>query len=303
MRYHRAAPSDLIQSVSRALRVLEAVGCAPKGLTVKQVARRCELTLATTYVNLGKAALARDGSPAAALEYFERALAASPGDAEAARQRDWARAYQEGDLTRREDGTYVVGFEVADRFRELAAALAGPPTVDHGLRRAVADTGYSHYIGRWVAGRVAITSVVEGGRSPRTEDLIVGFDEGAHATALGKGLLAAMSSEQRAGYLQDNGMRPYTSHTLVDQAALAHDLAAGDRRGMYVEVGQYRPGVACVSAVVAQEREPESRVVVACTMPAAEFLSSAQRVRTRLAASAASLATALGHEDPDQPGT
>jgi len=266
VRYHRAAPSDLIQSVSRALRVLEAVGCAPKGLTVKQVARRCELTLATTY-------------------HLVRTLA------------------YEGYLTRREDGTYVVGFEVADRFRELAAALAGPPTVDHGLRRAVADTGYSHYIGRWVAGRVAITSVVEGGRSPRTEDLIVGFDEGAHATALGKGLLAAMSSDQRAGYLQDNGMRPYTPHTLVDPAALAHDLAAGDRRGMYVEVGQYRPGVACVSAVVAQEREPESRVVVACTMPAAEFLSSAQRVRTRLAASAASLATALGHEDHDQPGT
>src|SRR5204863_9867836 len=54
-------------------------------------------TLATTYVNLGKAALARDGSPATALDYFERALAASPGDAEAARQRDWAQAYQDGE--------------------------------------------------------------------------------------------------------------------------------------------------------------------------------------------------------------
>ncbi len=44
-----AEPSDLIRSVSRALRVLESVGRAPRGLTVKQIARRCELTVATTY--------------------------------------------------------------------------------------------------------------------------------------------------------------------------------------------------------------------------------------------------------------
>jgi tetratricopeptide (TPR) repeat protein len=54
------------------------------------------LTLATVYVNLGKAALAGDGSPTAALDYFQRALAANPGDAEATRQRDWALAYQAG---------------------------------------------------------------------------------------------------------------------------------------------------------------------------------------------------------------
>ena len=49
MRDPQAEPSDLIRSVSRALRVLEAVGQSPRGLTVKQVARRCELTVATTY--------------------------------------------------------------------------------------------------------------------------------------------------------------------------------------------------------------------------------------------------------------
>ena len=49
MRDPLAEPSDLIRSVSRALRVLESVGRAPRGLTVKQIARRCELTVATTY--------------------------------------------------------------------------------------------------------------------------------------------------------------------------------------------------------------------------------------------------------------
>src|SRR2546430_13666230 len=92
-------PSDLIRSVSRALRVLESVGGSPRGLTVKQIARRCELTVATTY-------------------HLVRTLA------------------YEGYVTRREDGTYTVGMEISDRFRELVVAFLGPQSVAEALRRA-----------------------------------------------------------------------------------------------------------------------------------------------------------------------
>src|SRR3982751_2670061 len=114
-----AEPSDLIRSVSRALRVLESVGRAPRGLTVKQIARRCELTVATTY-------------------HLVRTLA------------------YEGYVTRREDGTYTVGMEVSDRFRELVVAFRGPSTVAEVLRRAALDSGYSHYLARFVSGRVVL---------------------------------------------------------------------------------------------------------------------------------------------------
>jgi DNA-binding IclR family transcriptional regulator len=136
-----AEPSDLIRSVSRALRVLESVGRAPRGLTVKQIARRCELTVATTYL-------------------LVRTLA------------------YEGYVIRREDGTYIVGLEVADRYRELVSAFRGPPAVGDVLRRAAGDTGYSHYLGRFVGGRVAVTAVADGPRSPYVEDFVPGFDEG-----------------------------------------------------------------------------------------------------------------------------
>src|SRR3712207_1260831 len=79
-----AEPSGQIRSVSRALRVRESVGRAPRGLTVKQIARRCELTVATTY-------------------HLVRTLA------------------YEGYVIRREDGTYIVGLEIADRYRELVS--------------------------------------------------------------------------------------------------------------------------------------------------------------------------------------
>ncbi|MBE1485644.1 IclR family transcriptional regulator [Plantactinospora soyae] len=259
MRDPLAEPSDLIRSVSRALRVLEAVGRAPKGLTVKQIARRCELTVATTY-------------------HLVRTLA------------------YEGYVIRREDGTYIVGLEVADRYRELVTAFRGPPVVGESLRRAASDTGYSHYLGRFVGGQVAITALAEGPRSPYLEDLVPGFDEGAHATALGKALLATLTPEQRFRYLREYGMRPFTSATLVANDAFEADLAAGDRRGMHLELGQFRHGVACAAVLVTPDKDMERRVVLACALPAAEMMTSARVVRAKLLAVARAVADGLASE-------
>jgi DNA-binding IclR family transcriptional regulator len=119
----QAEPSDLIRSVSRALRVMEAVGQSDRGLTVKQIARRCQLTVATTY-------------------HLVRTLA------------------YEGYVIRREDGTYVVGLEIADRFRELVAAFRGPVSVLEALRRAAGDLR--------AAGAIA-ELVIEPGDTPSIE--------------------------------------------------------------------------------------------------------------------------------------
>ncbi|MDG4821599.1 IclR family transcriptional regulator C-terminal domain-containing protein [Asanoa sp. WMMD1127] len=260
MRDPLAEPSDLIRSVSRALRVLEAVGRAPKGLTVKQVARRCELTVATTY-------------------HLVRTLA------------------YEGYVIRREDGTYIVGLEVADRYRELVAAFRGPPAVGDALRKAAVDSGYSHYLGRFVGGQVAITAAAEGPRSPYLEEMVPGFDEGAHATALGKALLATLTPDQRFRYLREYGMRPFTPQTLTTTEAFESDLAAGERRGMHLEMGQYRPGVACAAVIVSPDRDMERRVVLACALPAAEMMTSARVVRAKLLAVARTVSDALGAPD------
>ncbi|MEV0325293.1 IclR family transcriptional regulator [Micromonospora echinospora] len=259
MRDPLAEPSDLIRSVSRALRVLEAVGRAPKGLTVKQIARRCELTVATTY-------------------HLVRTLA------------------YEGYVIRREDGTYIVGLEIADRYRELVTAFRGPAVVGETLRRAALDSGYSHFLGRFVGGQVAITAVVEGARSPYLEDLMPGFDEAAHATALGKAMLATLTAEQRFRYLREYGMRPFTATTLTTVEAFEADLAAGDRRGMQMELGQFRQGVACAAVLVAPDKDIERRVVLACAMPAGELMTSARVVRAKLLTVARTVAESLTTE-------
>lgn len=256
MRDPQAEPSDLIRSVSRALRVLESVGGAAHGLTVKQIARRCDLTVATAY-------------------HLVRTLT------------------YEGYMIRREDGTYIVGLEIADRFRELCTALAGPPNLEAELRRIAERTGYSHYLGQFVGGRVALTQVAEGPRSPHLEDLVTGFDDGAHATALGKSLLATLNAEQRTRYLKEFGMRVFTQATLATPAALEADLVQGERRGMQIEVNQFRRGVACAGVLLNPDRDPERRIVLATAMPADELLANGRTIRARLIATARSLAETL----------
>jgi DNA-binding IclR family transcriptional regulator len=241
----QAEPADLIRSVSRALRVLESVGGTPRGLTVKQIARRCELTVATTY-------------------HLVRTLAF------------------EGYVIRRDDGTYGVGLEVSDRFRELVEAFRAPASVIERLRKSAQESGYSHFIGRFVNGRIALTAVAEGPRSPYLEDLVPGFDDGAHATALGKALLATMRPEDRMRYVKESGMRAYTRATLDSPEALESDLAAGERRGMQLELGQFRNGVGCASMVVLSDRDPERRMVLAVAAPLDEMAASANIFRTKL---------------------
>lgn len=236
--------------------MLEAVGQTPRGLTVKQIARRCELTTATTY-------------------HLIRTLA------------------YEGYVARREDGTYVVGLEIADRFRELVAAFRGPVSVMDALRQAAVDTGFSHYLGTFVGGQIAITSTAEGPRSPHTEDLVPGFDDGAHATALGKALLGTLTHDQRLRYLKDRGMRVYTSATLTQPEALEADLMAGDRRGVQTEVSQFRPGLACLAVVVHADRDPERRIVLACAMSADHFAEHTNEARNQLLLTARSVQAAM----------
>lgn len=256
VRHPNEKPSDLIRSVSRALRVLEAVGQTARGLTVKQIARRCELTTATTY-------------------HLIRTLA------------------YEGYVTRRDDGTYTVGLEIADRFRELVAAFRAPDPIMAVLARATAESGFSHFLGTFRGGQAVISAAVEGPRSPHVEDLLPGFDDGAHATALGKALLGTLGHDQRLRYLKDQGMRAYTSLTLTDPEELEADLVAGDRRGMQTEVSQFRDGLGCAAVVVQSDRDPERRLVLACALSADHLVDHFTEIRGHLLATARAVSVRL----------
>ncbi len=203
-------PTDLIQSVSRALRILEQVTQADRPLPVKVVARKCGLNLSTTY-------------------HLVRTLC------------------YEGYLVRHPDGTYMAGPQVAGRFHELVGSFQRPPSAIAVLRHLAAACGHSAYLARIAGNRMIITEVAEGPRSPWLEDLQVGLETAAHATAVGKALLTTMPSTDRRRLIAEQGLRPYTSRTPADLAAVEAELRGLHAGDLVIERGQFRDEVACAS--------------------------------------------------------
>lgn len=227
MRASTPEPSDLVQSVSRAFRILEEVGASPAPIPVKALARRCQLNLSTVY-------------------HLVRTLT------------------YEGYLTRTRDGRYVLGSSVARRFHDLLASFDQSPEVHEVLRHLSAMTRRTVYLGRFVSGRILITDMVEGPESPYLEDLEVGLEVAAHATVIGKVLLGELPKARRVAYLTEQGMPRFTSRTVGDVTELEAELAAaGD--GPVLEHGQFRDGVSCVGAIVRRECADTSWAIVAST--------------------------------------
>ncbi|CAN5338861.1 IclR family transcriptional regulator C-terminal domain-containing protein [soil metagenome] len=212
---HDDEPRDLVQSVSRALRVLEEVARFTEPVTVKAIARRAQLNLSTTY-------------------HLIRTLA------------------YEGYVVRHQDGRYVVGPEVARRFRDMQATLDRPPRAHAVLAQLATVTDRSAYLGRFVRGRILITDLVEGRQSPYLEDIEVGLEAAAHATAVGKALLSTLPRPQRRNYLTEQGLRPFTRRTATDLDRLDHEIAAFTQNRPILECGQFRDSVACAAALVSR---------------------------------------------------
>ena len=208
----------LIQSVSRALRILDEISATSDGLTAKELARTCGLTLPTTY-------------------HLLRTMAC------------------EGYVIRRPQGSYVLGLKIAGHFQHLLDVMGRPPQVHDVLRQFAGTTGHSAYYGQVVDGRVVFTDLFEGPRSPHVEDLALGFAEAAHATALGKALLSTLPQPERQRYLREQGLRPFTRNTVVDLDQCDHELRmASGMLKLFVDLEEFRDQVCCAAVVVPGER-------------------------------------------------
>jgi DNA-binding IclR family transcriptional regulator len=208
-----AEPTDLIRSVSRALRIMEEVSRSSRPLPVKVIARRCELHLSTAY-------------------HLVRTLC------------------YEGYLVRLPDGGYVAGSGVAERFHELMGSLRRPPRARAVLQHLADGTGHTAYLACISAGRLVIVDLAEGARSPWLEDLQPGLEAAAHATAVGKALLTALPGRGRRSLLAEHGMRPFTPNTVTEQAQLEDELARLRPGDLVMESGQFRDQVCCAGVAV-----------------------------------------------------
>jgi IclR family acetate operon transcriptional repressor len=175
------AGPTLIQSVQRALRLLEIIAEHGGRARAKEVARLAGLPLATTYHLLRTCA-------------------------------------HEGWLQRLDDGSYVLGHRI-DVIRQHGTAARGVAHARPALEWLRDELGGAVYLARYVDGEIVVAEIVDSARARRI-DLWVGVHDAGHATALGKSILGQLSAADRDEYFSRHPLHDLTPRTVVDPRRL-----------------------------------------------------------------------------------
>lgn len=91
----------------------------------------------------------------------------------------------------------------------------------------------------------------------------------AHATALGKALLAELEPEEVDSLLPPDPLPQLTPQTVTDHSALQAELTEIRLRGWSMERGQNTPGLGCVAVTVPSQRPALD--AISCSMPLARL--------------------------------
>ena len=209
-----ADSGELLGSVRRALRVLEAVASGGDGITAKAVARRTGLTLPTTYRLLNT--LVYDG-------YLVR-LHQSCG--------------------------YGLGYKLTGLHRHLRRQLEVTPDVSGVLNDIHHECAAAAYYTVFRDEEIVVAEVVDSRAAPRAEPLDVGFHEAPHATAFGKVMLSSLPAARRRDYLRQQGLARLTERTITAPDLLESHLERVHSTGVAVEVGEFQGDLCCLAAPV-----------------------------------------------------
>jgi IclR family transcriptional regulator, acetate operon repressor len=180
----RRSPT-LIQSVQRALHLVEAVAATQGRAQAKELARTVGLPLSTAY-------------------HLLRTLT------------------HEGYLRRLDDGSYVLGpslTQVASQ-NAMASVLARARPSMQALRD---DLKCPVYLALFHDGEIAVVEIVDSPRIPSI-DLWVGIHDSAHATALGKCILGVLDDDLRRDYLERHPLHQLTRRTVTDRRTLEDEI-------------------------------------------------------------------------------
>jgi DNA-binding IclR family transcriptional regulator len=100
-----------------------------------------------------------------------------------------------------------------------------------------------------------LIAIVSGGRAIyvdhfRGPDRALGRGFPAHATALGKAILAELDEQARDAALGELVLAPWTERTITDRARLMKDLAGARERGYAIEDAEFHPARRSIGAAV-----------------------------------------------------
>lgn len=202
-----------VQSIARALAILEELAGSDDGLTLTELARRVRLPPSSTHRILTTLQRRR----------FVRFEQASMG---------WFVGVQ----------AFAVGNGFA-RSRDVVA-LALPH-----MRQLMADTGETVNLFMLDGDEVICMAQIQSQQMVRAISR-PGGGMGLHRSAAGKMMLAHMPAQEAAAIVGRRGLTRYTEHTITDPAELDRELHLIRESGMSIDNEEFSIGLRCIAAPV-----------------------------------------------------
>lgn len=258
---------DTVQSVDRALALVDALARSAGSLQLTELAQQTQLNVSTGHHLL--ATLVKWG-------YVVR----TPG-----------RRYALG----------ARGLHLAQAFlKQVDLPRRAQPHVD----RISEETGETVQLAVLQGDVVVSLLKREGRHAVRVDSGAVGSGEAPHATALGKAMLAWLPEHEIRRILEVRGMARFTPSTITDVEAFIEELRLVRRNSHAVDREEYQPGVTCVGAAI---RDHLGAVVGAISASAPTVRASQDghlaRMRDSVMAAARTLSAEFGEQGPQQAGS
>lgn len=149
-----------------------------------------------------------------------------------------ARLEREGYVSR--DGTtarYQIGLRILELAYGALRTVGHRPVVEPALHRLVERTRLTALVAVWLRGRAVVVDKLESAESIKT-DVDIGYPLHAHASALGKVLLAYLPPDELKQFIKEHGLPRRTPKTITSKARLLQELETVRVRGYSVANGE-----------------------------------------------------------------
>lgn len=114
----------------------------------------------------------------------------------------------------------------------------------------VHSTGETVYVATWERDEVIISYIAEGTQHVKVRSLYVGYKDHAFVRALGKAVLANVSSENLARYYQTHPPVQCTPRSHIHWDHILADLRCVHERGYALDDQEFETGVCCIGAPI-----------------------------------------------------
>lgn len=123
---------------------------------------------------------------------------------------------------------------------------------------------------------------------------IIGWQEPAYCTALGKILLSSLSDDELEEYLAKEKLVPFTNYTITEATKLRNELAMVQTRGYAISDEEAHEGVVGLAAPV---RDFRQKIIagVSISVPKARFEGEKETLIQAVTAAAAAISKRLGY--------